>query len=272
MASPDVQYRIYLVILFLVFFIGMLGLIFIEHFPPLDAFYFIVTTVSTVGYGDLHPVTPVGKLLVIIIIFAGVGCFVGVVVNSIEYVITKKERALARKKLNMIIGVFFSEVGTQLLKNFSAHDPALEEIRSALIVANHWSDSDFSRAAGNIKDHPRQLDSHTIDLEELNRFLTNQKGFLLSLLENPQMTEHDSFIPLLLAVFHLTEELTVRDTLTDLPPSDYGHLSGDINRIYGSLVIEWLAYMKQLKIEYPHMFSLAMRMNPFDADASPIVK
>ena len=85
------------------------------------------------------------------------------------------------------------------------------------------------------------------------------------------MTEHDSFIPLLLAVFHLAEELAVRDHLTNLPPSDFDHLSVDINRIYGSLIIEWLTYMKQMKIEYPHMFSLAMRTNPFDVDASVIV-
>jgi hypothetical protein len=171
----------------------------------------------------------------------------------------------------MIIGIFFSEVGTKLLKKFGSHDPAIEEIRVAFIVANNWSDSDFSKAAASLKHHPRNLDSRTIDLPDLNEFLSSKKGFLLSLLENPQLIDHDSFIPLLFAVFHLTEELSVRDRLTDLPASDYSHLSVDINRIYGSLILEWLTYMKHLKADYPHMFSLAMRLNPFDADASAIV-
>jgi len=38
------------------------------------------------------------------------------------------------------------------------------------------------------------------------------------------------------------------------------------------LVHQWLDYMKHLKDNYPYLFSLAMRANPFDQDASPIVK
>ena len=272
MNTTALQYRIYLAILFFVFIIGMIGLIEIERFPPLDAFYFIVATISTVGYGDLHPATPAGKLLAIIIILTGVGCFVGVVANSIEYMVTQRERRLSDKKLNMLIGVFFSEVGTDLLKKFSVLDPNIEEIRSALIVSNNWSESDFSRAAEALKNHVPRLNSRAIDLDELNEFLVQHKSFLLSLLENPQIIEHESFVPLLLAVFHLTEELTVRERLTDLPSSDHGHLTVDINRIYGLLIIEWLTYMKHLKQSYPHLFSLAMRVNPFDLDASPIVR
>jgi hypothetical protein len=75
-----------------------------------------------------------------------------------------------------------------------------------------------------------------------------------------------------LAVFHLEEELHVRKRLTNLPPSDYDHLTEDINQIYGLLIVEWLNYMKNLKQNYPHFFSLAMRTNPFDANASPILE
>jgi hypothetical protein len=115
------------------------------------------------------------------------------------------------------------------------------------------------------------VDSRAIDLGELNDFLVRHKNFLLRLLENPQMIEHENIIPLLLAVFHLAEELNVRERLTDLPPSDYHHLTVDINRIYSLLIVEWLTYMKHLKENYPHFFSLAMRTNPFDVNASAIV-
>jgi voltage-gated potassium channel len=271
MATANLKYRIYVLILFLVFIIGTVGLITIEHFHPLDALYFIVATISTVGYGDVHPVTPYGKLLAIIIILAGVGCFVGVVANAIEYVVDQKERKLRNDKLNMMIEIFFSEVGIKLLKKFTAHDTAIDEIRPSFIVANTWSDRDFSRAGESLKLHPRTLDSRTIDLPDLNEFLTQHKTFMLSLLENPQMIEHDTFIPLLLAVFHLTDELFLREQLSDLPLSDYGHLSVDINRVYGSLILEWLGYVKHLKENHPHIFSLAVRTNPFDVKASVIV-
>ena len=106
--------RVYLTILGVVLFTGMIGLITLEHFSPLDAFYFIIETVSTVGYGDLHPLTPAGKALTIFIILAGVGCFVGVVANAIEYMIDMRERTQRIEKLNMLIGVFYSEVGPKL--------------------------------------------------------------------------------------------------------------------------------------------------------------
>ncbi|MEE8403001.1 MAG: hypothetical protein V3R93_04525 [Candidatus Hydrothermarchaeaceae archaeon] len=41
-----------------------------------------------------------------------------------------------------------------------------------------------------------------------------------------------------------------------------------MKRIYGLMVYEWLAYMEHLKDDYPYLFSLAMRTNPFDQDAS----
>jgi hypothetical protein len=38
------------------------------------------------------------------------------------------------------------------------------------------------------------------------------------------------------------------------------------------LIMQWLDYMKHLKHDYPYLFSLAMRTNPFDANASIEVK
>ena len=34
---------------------------------------------------------------------------------------------------------------------------------------------------------------------------------------------------------------------------------------------QWIEYMKHLKDEYPYLFSLAIRMNPFDCNASPVI-
>ena len=73
---------------------------------------------------------------------------------------------------------------------------------------------------------------------------------------------------LLWAVFHLTDELAQRKDVSGLSDSDYGHLSGDIKRAYQHLILQWLDYMKHLKRDYPYLFSLAMRTNPFDENAS----
>jgi voltage-gated potassium channel len=272
MKTFSLRFRIYLTILAAVLLIGVAGLITIEKYTPLDAFYFIIVTISTVGYGDLRPLTPLGKILVIAIILFGVGCFVGLVANAIEYLIETRERGQRLEKLNMIIGVFYSDVGTKLLKKFSRIDPGIDEIRSALVVSGNWSADDFTKALARLNEHSYKLDSRAISLEELHVFFLQHQGLMLALLENPQIYEHDRFTDLLHAVFHLSEELNARERLTDLPITDYNHLSVDLTRVYSQLVIEWLEYMQHLKKKYPYLFSLSMRTNPFDTTASPIVR
>jgi hypothetical protein len=111
-----------------------------------------------------------------------------------------------------------------------------------------------------------------VNLEDLRAFLLDKRALILSILKNPSLLEHESFTDLLRAVLHLTEELAQRHHLRSLPKSDYEHLSVDIKRAYILLVRQWLDYMKYLKDNYPYLFSLAMRTNPFDEEASPILK
>lgn len=46
-----------------------------EGWSWLDSYYFTIVTVATVGYGDLHPTTDVGKIAVTIVIMLGIGLF-----------------------------------------------------------------------------------------------------------------------------------------------------------------------------------------------------
>jgi hypothetical protein len=50
-----------------------------EGWRWLDALYFCVTTLSTVGYGDLSPSTDLGKIFTMFYILTGVGVLVGFV-------------------------------------------------------------------------------------------------------------------------------------------------------------------------------------------------
>jgi len=105
----------------------------------------------------------------------------------------------------------------------------------------------------------------------LKNFLKSKREFLLRLLD-PNILEHETFTNLLWAVFHLTEELLYREDLAGLPDSDYEHLSNDIIRIYKILFDEWLRYVEHLRREYPYLFSLVLRTNPFNPEASVVVK
>jgi hypothetical protein len=189
----------------------------------------------------------------------------------IDQLLSAREKRAMLKKMNMVIGAFFSEVGTQLLKSFYVFASHEDPMRKDLFENNDWSNKAFSNIHRHLKDYNYRVESQKGDLEGLRNFLLEKRDFLLRLLENPNLLEHESFTELLWAVFHLTEELASRIDLKQLPETDYKHLSGDTKRAYILLISEWLAYMKHLRDNYPYLFSLAARMNPFDPQASPIV-
>lgn len=189
----------------------------------------------------------------------------------LEWLVSYMNTQKRLKKQNMVIGAFFMEVGTKLLTYISDLDPELESIRSSLVVDEDWSDEEFFRVSESLKGYSYGIDIDKLDLEYLSILLQKQSDFIVSLVENPILLEHESFTDLLLEVFHLSEELESRSCLIGLPATDLAHIQRDITRVYGYLVHEWLNYMMYLKSDYPHLFSLAMRTNPFDQMASPIV-
>ncbi len=190
----------------------------------------------------------------------------------IHRLLSERERRTKLEKLNMVIGAFFSEVGTELIKSFSDWDPQLEQIRKELMVTADWTGQDFLAVKTKLNSYVYGVAMERVGLESLRDFLGEKRNFQLRLLENPNLLEHESFTALLRAVLHLTEELAHRQDMRQLPDSDREHLAGDINRAYVLLVDSWLEYMRYLKDNYPYLFSLAMRINPFDQRASAVVQ
>jgi len=190
----------------------------------------------------------------------------------IHQLMTYREKKATLEKMNMVIGSFFSAVGTRLLTYFSDLDPELENIRKYLIVTNNWSDEEFTSVSKLLRNYDYNVEIKRVDLEGLRTSLISERDFLLRLLENPTLLEHEPFTELLRSVFHLTEELEMREQVTQLSDKDYEHISNDIKRAYTLLVQRWLSYVKYLKDNYPYFFSLVMRTNPFDQTASPFVR
>jgi hypothetical protein len=189
----------------------------------------------------------------------------------IHQVLNLREKRAIMEKLNMVIGAFFSEVGTTLLRTFSEIDPQADQIRKGLILSAETSDEDFAVLTNRLAHYDYGLDADRATLQKLQAFLVGKRGFLLRLLENPNLLEHESFTNLLWAVFHLADELGHRQDISRVPDTDRQHMLGDMKRAYGLLAAEWLSYMKHLQANYPYLFSLAMRTNPFDPSASPEV-
>ncbi len=193
---------------------------------------------------------------------------IGLVINRLLTYHDKRKRL---EKLNMIVGAFFTEVGNHLLAYFSSLDPQEKELSAELRFDGNWDDVQFERLNTSLKKYNFSVQTNQENLNKLYLFFKKNRTFMLRLLENPNILEHKSFSNLLLAIFHLNEELQSRKSFTDLPVSDHQHLAIDMQRAYKILVNEWLLYINYLRKNYPYFFSHAMRTNPFDQDASPII-
>lgn len=264
--------KIYFAIFIVLLTVGSIGFMLFENMSFTNAIYFSIVTMATVGYGDIHPQTAIGKILTIIIIIGGVGTFLSIVASITDVFVNRREEKIRKEKVNMVLGLFFSEMGNDLLKYFVKFDNEVKLLYKNLRVSIKWENQDFNKAYDLLKKHHISIDSHKGDMTALLKCMQSRSNLLLRLIENPIIQEHENFTDLLRAIFHLRDELSQRNNLFELLDSDRKHLEGDISRVYKLLIFEWLRYLRYIKKDYGYLFSLAVRTNPFDPDATVAVK
>ena len=252
-----------LCVLAVVLLAGTVALMRVEGLSFADALYFSVVTMSTVGYGDVVPHTGAGRVLAGIMILTGVGSFMNAVAATSDHLLTRRAQKERMEKLNMVIGVFFSEAGTRLLRMLALLDADLEGLRARLPGADGWTDKNYRASSLSISRHWYTVAAGPAALEEIKMVLTEKSPLLVRLLENPNLLEHEACTDLLWAVLHIKEELEFRFDLKDLSAADRTHVCGDLERAYRLLAGQWLDYMRHLKTNYPYLFMTAAHRNPF---------
>ena len=106
-------FRIPIILTILIMLFGTLGYIWIDNFSLMDAIYQTGITFTTVGFGEIAPISPFGRLFTIFLIIAGFAVFsyaVGIIVDVINkgrlIALLKENRMLykiARLKNHMVI-------------------------------------------------------------------------------------------------------------------------------------------------------------------------
>ena len=168
--------RIYFIMLVGVMGLGTVGFKITEGLSLEDALYFSIVTITTVGYGDIHPATLAGKWLTIILIITGVGTFLGVVANATEIMLSRRERAVRLQKLHMVTGAFFSDVGTELLELLTEYDPHLDRVRGFLLVETDWTQQEFLRVHKTLKDYDFEVLIVDTNSKDRTREIASSKG------------------------------------------------------------------------------------------------
>ncbi len=80
--------------------LGVLGYELIEGWSLLDALYMTLITVTTVGYGEVHPLSEQGRIFTILILFLGVGLVLYVFSMVTEAIVSGQiQKAMGRRRL-----------------------------------------------------------------------------------------------------------------------------------------------------------------------------
>ena len=205
-------------------------------------------------------------LFYIVIDLAFIPLDILIVVLVIESIIDKKEKEVIFEK-------FYSELGNDLLESFSRINEHNTKITDALANIDSWENKDFEKAYKYIESNgitfkPKIPENEKKDfIINLKTLLHSNRNFLINLIENPNLLEKDSFSGLILAIFHLQDELEHRTDLNQVSKNDFEHLLGDINRVYCKLTYQWIMYLQYLNKHYPYMSSIVLRTNPFNPKA-----
>ncbi len=123
--------------------IGVLGYTAIEHWTLLDALYMTVTTLATVGYGEVHPLSPAGRVFTMVLILIGVGAVFYALTASMQWVLEGQfGQAVGRRRMEKRIASLrdhfilcgYGRVGKQISAEFKR-----ERIEFVVIDVNQES-------------------------------------------------------------------------------------------------------------------------------------
>ena len=65
----------------------------------MDALYMTVITIATVGYGEVHKVSTAGQIFTVLLIFLGVGFFLYVVGNAVQFLVEGRIRHVLGRRI-----------------------------------------------------------------------------------------------------------------------------------------------------------------------------
>ncbi len=146
-----------LLLLLLIFLVGVLGFRLFSDYSWIDAFYMTVITITTVGYGEVMPLSPSEKIFVSLLIISSI-FIVGYSISvTTEFILSKNAGILIQKKVqkklesmqNHIIVCGYGRNGKQAAQKLLAYKRPFVIIEKNEEVIERFSDDNTLFILGN---------------------------------------------------------------------------------------------------------------------------
>jgi voltage-gated potassium channel len=99
------NFALLMAVLAAVLAVGTAGYMYIEKWNLLDSFWMVAITLTTVGFGEVHPLSPHGRIWTLAILFLGMGVIVSGASMVTSFVVDGQlQEILRRRKMRKSIG------------------------------------------------------------------------------------------------------------------------------------------------------------------------
>ena len=185
-----------LVMLVVLLLIGIIGYKLISDLDWVDAAYMTVITITTVGFGEVHPLDIPSKIFTIFLILASVVIVGYAIAIFTEYILSKsnfenlKQRKMQKRidgLSNHIIICGYGRNGKQAAKKLSAHKKPFVIIEKDKEVIEKFQDTDISFVLGNANEDEVLLQAGIDRAETLISALPNDADNLFVVLSARQI-------------------------------------------------------------------------------------
>ncbi|GIQ83282.1 hypothetical protein KIPB_004579 [Kipferlia bialata] len=172
----------------------------------------------------------------------------------VEGLLRHREKKSTLRKLHPTISLFMFEFGSELLTIIARMDRSC----SLMAVKKGFTPKQFK--AARVQASTARIELNRNQLNQMRRLLAEHSHQIEAPLRNPNMTEHEEFTDMLLALHHLKEELKAKASFSD---EELAVVSQHCSRVYRMLAEQWVLHLRHIQTEYPYMFDYAIRTSPF---------
>lgn len=153
--DPIVRIRGALIALLVLMIVGISGYVYIEDYSALDAFYMTVITLGTVGFSEVKPLDPFGKVFTAILILVGLGIVAYAATSLAQIILEGKifRQRRREKKVNTmkdhVIVCGYGRIGRRIVSKLLERDVTFVIIEKDPSVINELEEKRFPYIEGN---------------------------------------------------------------------------------------------------------------------------